>query len=104
VGRKPKNRFVEGTIAFEKGTELKIYDVKLPFSVKVTYKAKVSEKLDGSPKYAESEMYVTKPLSEKKLIRKEIQKMGYKVVKIEAQIVKFSDLCPQCHRSGIPKV
>jgi hypothetical protein len=104
VGRKPKNRFVEGTIAFEKGTELKIYDVKLPFSVKVTYKAKVSEKLDGSPKYAESEMYVTKPLSEKKMIRKEIQKMGYKVVKIEAQTVKFSDLCPQCFRSGVPKI
>jgi len=104
VGRKPKNSFVEGTIAFEKGTELKIYEVKLPFSVKVTYKAQVSANLDGSPKYAESEMYVNKPLSEKKLIRKEIQKMGYKVDKIEPQTVKFSDLCPECHRSGIPKV
>jgi len=104
VGRKPKNSFVEGTIAFKKGTDLKIYDVKLPFSVKVTYKLKVSAKPDGSPIYGESETYVTKPLSEKKLIRKEIQKMGYKVIKIEAQTVKFSDLCSNCHRSGIPKV
>ena len=104
VGRKPKNSFVEGTIAFEKGTEHKIYDVKLPFSVKVTYKVQVSADLEGNPIYGESETYVTRPLSEKKLIRKEIQKMGYKVVKIEAQTVKFSDLCPQCHRSGIPKI
>ncbi len=38
------------------------------------------------------------------MLRKEIQKMGYKVVKIEPQIVQFTDLCPQCQRSGNPKI
>jgi len=104
VGRKPKSSFIEGTIAYKKGTEHKIFDVKLPFSVKVTYKTQVSADLDGNPLYAETTTYVSKPISEKKLIRKEIQKMGYKVKKIEPQIVKFTDFCPQCHQSGIPKV
>ena len=104
MGRKPKSSFIEGTIAYEKGTDLKVYDVKLPFSVKVTYKAKISANLDGSPIYGESETYVNKPLSDKKMIRKEIQKMGYKVIKIEPQIQKFTDLCSQCDRRGIPKI
>jgi len=104
VGRKPKSSFIEGTIAYKKGTEHKVFDVKLPFSVKVTYKTQVSADLDGNPLYAETTTYVSKPISEKKMIRKEIQKMGYKVKKIEPQIVQFTDLCPQCQRSGNPKI
>ena len=104
MGRKPKSSFIEGTIAYKKGTEHKVFNVKLPFSVKVTYKTQVSADLDGNPLYAETTTYVSKPISEKKMIRKEIQKMGYKVIKIEPQIVQFTDLCPQCDRSGIPKI
>ncbi len=104
MGRKPKSSFVEGTIAYKKGTEHKVFDVKLPFSVKVTYKVQVSADLDGNPLYAETTTHVSKPISEKKMIRKEIQKMGYKVIKIEPQIAQFTNLCPQCERSGIPKV
>lgn len=104
MGRKPKSSFIEGTIAYKKGTEHKVFDVKLPFSVKVTYKMQISADLDGNPLYGETTTYVRKPISAKKLIRKEIQKMGYKVVKIESQIVQFTDLCPQCDRSGIPKI
>jgi len=104
MGRKAENRFIDGTIAFQKGTEHKVFYVKLPFSVKVTYKVQVSADLEGNPLYGETTTYVSKPISEKKLIRKEIQKMGYKVTKIEPQIVQFTDLCPKCHRSGIPKI
>jgi len=104
MGRKAENRFIDGTIAFQKGTEHKVFDVKLPFSVKVIYKVQVSADLDGNPLYGETTTYVSKPISEKKLIRKEIQKMGYKVKKIEPQIVQFTDLCPQCQRSGNPKI
>jgi len=64
----------------------------------------VSADLEGNPLYGETTTYVSKPISEKKLIRKEIQKMGYKVTKIEPQIVQFTDLCPQCERRGIPKI
>ena len=64
----------------------------------------VSADLEGNPLYGQSEMYVNKPLSGKKLIRSEMKKLGYNVTKIEPQIVKFTDLCPQCERSGIPKV
>ncbi len=104
MGRKPKSSFIQGTIAYKKGTEHKVFDVKLPYSVKVTYQVQVSANLDGSPIYGESTTYVNKPISEKTKLRKEIQKMGYKVKKIEPQIVKFTDLCPQCDRSGIPKI
>ena len=104
MGRKPKNSFIEGTIAFKKGTEHKVYDVKLPSSVMVTYKIPISAKLDGSPIYGESTMFVYKPISEKKMIQKEIEKQGMKVIKIEPQIVKLTDLCPQCGRRGIPKI
>jgi len=37
MGRKTVNKFEEGTIAFKKGTEFRLFDVKLPNSVTVTY-------------------------------------------------------------------
>ena len=104
MGRKTANQFMEGTIASEKGTEHKVYDVKLPNSVKVTYKIKVSAKLDGTPIFGETEMYLPRPVSEKTKIHEELKKNGINVVKIEPQIVKLSDLCPNCHRRGIPRI
>jgi len=104
MGRKTANRFMEGNIASEKGTEHKVYDVKLPTSVKVTYKIKVSAKLDGTPIFGETEMHLPRPVSEKTKIREELTKYGINVVKIVPQIVKLTDLCPNCHRRGIPRI
>ncbi|MGQ0795615.1 MAG: hypothetical protein ACT4N5_05460 [Nitrosopumilaceae archaeon] len=36
MGRKPKNTFTEATIAFEKETEFRLYDVKIPFVYSIT--------------------------------------------------------------------
>jgi hypothetical protein len=104
MGRKTSNQFVEGTIAAKKGTEHLVFDVKLPNSVKVTYKEKISAHLDGTPIFGEAEMYLPRPFSEKTKIRKELIKNGIKVVKITPQIVRLSDLCPNCHRRGKPRI
>jgi hypothetical protein len=36
LGRKPKNKFIETSIAFQKGTEFRLYDVKVPFVYSIT--------------------------------------------------------------------
>ena len=43
-------------------------------------------------------------MSEKSKIITEFENAGHKVLKIEPQTQKLTDLCPQCNRRGIPKI
>ena len=99
MGRKTKNIFEETTIAFKKGTEHRLFDVKLPFSVKVTF-----ETTNPRVAYGTSDQIINLPILEQGKIVKEFEKIGYKVINIEPHTIKISDLCPNCSRKGIPKI
>jgi len=104
MGRKTVNKFEEATIAFKKGTEFRLFDVKLPNSVTVTYRVQIGAKKDGSLIYGTTTTDVNLPVSEKKKIINDFKNAGYKVLKVEPQTVKWTDLCPNCSRRGIPKI
>jgi len=59
--------------------------------------------LNGAITYGITSENIHLPISKEKVI-KELRKRGYKGIKIEPATVKFTDLCPQCNRPGIPKI
>jgi len=99
MGRKPSNKFQETTIAFKKGTEFRLFDVKLPFSSKVTFET-------TDPKFvkAQSDKIVNISPSEKKKITKLFKDNGYKVLKIQPFIMQVPEICPTCKKKGVPKI
>jgi len=104
MGRKPSNKFQETTIAFKKGTEFRLFDVKLPNSVIVTYQVQVSAKKDGTPIFGTTTTNVNLPISEKKKITKLFKDKGYRVIKIELQVMQVPEICPTCKKKGVPKI
>jgi len=99
LGRKPSNKFQETTIAFKKGTEFRLFDVKLPFSSKVTFET-------TDPKFvkAQSDKIVNISPSEKKKITKLFKDNGYRVLKIQPFIMQVPEICPTCKKKGVPKI
>ena len=105
MGRKRKNEFEESSIRFESGMEFQLNHVKVPFWVNITYKEKIGEYNDGKSIYGTTTIMNKRDISEKYEIIKELQKDGYReVLNVEEYTIRFSDLCPNCNRKGIPKV
>ncbi len=104
MGRNRKNKFEETSIRFEKGTEFELNQVKVPFWVNVTYKDPIGKNNDGKIIYGTATEIVKKDISEKDEIIKAVQKEGRIVLNVEEFTIRFSDLCPNCNRKGIPKV
>ena len=105
MGRKRKNKFVESSIAFKKESEFESSHVKVPFFVNVTIQDEIGKYNDGKPIYGTSTIMLKRDISEKDEIIKQLQKDGkYEVLKVEEFPIRFSSLCPDCHRHGIPKV
>jgi len=105
MGRNRKNEFEESSIAFKKESEFEVNQVKFPFMVNVTFKDKIGEYNDGKPIYGTTTVQYKKDISEKDEIIKEFQKDGKKeVLKVEEFTRRFSSLCPDCNRHGIPKI
>jgi len=102
MGRNRKNKFEETSIRFEKGTEFELNQVKVPFFVNVTYKEPISK---DKKYYGTETVLLKKDISEQDEIIKEFQKdSNRKVLNVEEATIRFSDLCPDCDRKGIPKV
>ena len=104
MGRNRKKKFEETSIRFEKGTEFELNQVKVPFWVNVTYKDPIGKYNDGKIIYGTATEIVKKDISEKDEIIKAVQKEGRIVLNVEEFTIRFSDLCPNCNRKGIPKV
>ncbi len=104
MGRYRKNKFEEASIRFEAGTEFELNQVKTPFWVNVTYKEPISEDKNGKKLYGTTTVLIKKDISEKDEIFKAFQKDGKKVINIEEFTFRFSDLCPNCNRKGVPKI
>jgi len=99
LGRKPSNIFQEATIAFKKGTKFRLFDVKLPFSSKVTF-----ETTDPNVIKAQYDEVVSIPHTEKKRITKLFKDKGYKVIKIKPLTMQVPEICPNCKKNGAPKI
>ena len=100
MARKTKNKFEESTLAFEKNTEFRIFDIELPFSVNITFQPI----LDGHlcPGITSQDVYL--PISEKAEIEQKLKKLGHKVIEIKPSIARVIDQCQRCKRKGIPKI
>ena len=99
MGRKPSNSFQEMTVELKKGTEFRMFDVKLPLSCKVIF-----ETTDPKIVKLQGEQVVNIPLNEKTRITKLFQDKGYRVLKIEPYAMQVAELCPSCHNRGVPKI
>jgi len=105
MGRNRKNKFEETSIANKKDSGFEQNHVKVPFFVNVTYKEKIGEYNDGKSISGESTVLDKKDISEKDEIIKEFQKDGNKqVLNVEEFPIRFSSLCPDCNKHGIPKI
>ena len=104
MGRNRKNKFDDSSIRFEAGTEFELNHVKVPFWVNVAYQVKIGKYNDRKSIYGTNIVMIKRHISEKDEIIKEFQKKDYKEINVEECAIKFSNLCPDCNRKGIPKV
>lgn len=99
MGRKPSNTFEDTSLALQQGTEFRMFDVKLPFSCKVTF-----ETTDPKIVKMQSEEVVYIPATEKDRISKLFELKGYRVLKIEPLTMRVPEICPSCIKRGVPKI
>ena len=100
LGRKTKNKFEDSSIALEKGTEFRLFDLALPSWTKITYRPMI----DGQLSIAIGSEDVALPFSQKDEMIKKINALGHQVIEIKPSIMRVTDECPVCHRRGIPKI
>jgi len=104
VGRKPSSRYEDASIGFMEGSKFRLFDVDLPFGVKVTFQQSCGENIDGTKIYGTSEEILLDDISNKKTIIDHYEKNGCIDVKVEKWATRFSDICPVCKKSGIPRI
>jgi len=92
MGRNRKNKSEEFHIANNQAKH-SFSKVKVPFFQIVTIKVKISEDKNAQPIYGTTE----------KIIH-ESQKTDFDVINSEQLTIALSNLCPDCHKLGIPKI
>lgn len=102
MGRKPKNEFIETSLAFKEDSKFRRYDVKMPFLYAITVET-------NDPNIAKMQTtweYFVKSDSNLDGLIKEIESQPYKVkvIKVEPAVRQHTDLCPRCHKRGVPKI
>jgi len=103
LGRKPKNKFIEASLAFKDDSKFKRYDVKMPFLYAIT----VETNDPNNTKMKTTWEFFVKPISKLDEKIKEIesnQSFKVKVIKVEPSVRQLIDLCPRCHKRGVPKI
>jgi hypothetical protein len=101
LGRRPKNKFEDATLVFQEGLKIKRYDVKMPFLYDVTVQI-------NDPDYAKAhtrrEYFVGENSNLDELVKEIESDQSFRVIKVEPAVRQFIDLCPRCHKSGVPKI
>jgi hypothetical protein len=102
VGRKPKNEFIESSYAFERGTEFRLFSVKVPFIHTIT----LETTNPNIVKTGTTREYYAVTEQDLAAIRKEVENdpFGFRIVKIEESTRKLIDFCPRCDQRGTPKI
>jgi len=103
--RKLKNKSQIHFLPAIKNRKITLFQVKIPFYTKITFKVVISEDKKIKKKwYGTSHEIIKKSISEKDEIKKALKKQGKIIKKMEMATVSMSDHCPQCHKHGIPKI
>ncbi len=102
LGRNPINKFIEAILYFEEGGKVKTFDVKVPFCYAMTVET-------SDPNIAKARVtweYFLKDGSKLDELIKEIESQPFKVkvVRVEPVTRQLIDLCPRCHKHGVPKI
>jgi len=92
MARPRKDEFEEATISFEEGTEFELVSVTVPTFAKITYRVKFSIYNDGKPVYADTERIEKRSISDQEF-KKEFQKKGMEIIRIEDATIKFRNFC-----------
>jgi len=102
MGRKPINKFIEAGLAFREDSKFKKYDEKIPFVYAIT----VETNDPNNAKMQTTWEYFLKDDSKLNELIKEIESQPFKVkvIKVEPAVRPFTDLCPRCHKRGVPKI
>lgn len=87
---------------FKENSKIRRYDVKMPFLYAITVET-------NDPNIAKMQTtweYFVKSDSNLDGLIKEIESQPYKVkvIKVEPAVRQLTDLCPRCHKRGIPKI
>jgi hypothetical protein len=100
MGRKTKNRSKQVHLAFKEGSTIQEYYVEIPFIYRLTMTP-----TEMGQTGEETKLFFVKPDSNLDGLIKEIEnKYPYKIVNGEKHTERWTDLCPRCHLSGIPKI
>lgn len=100
LGRKRKNDFEVFYLDMDPSLKILTYNLKVPFTYSLTVET-------NDPKIAKASTvweYYVNPISDLEQLIREIESKKYKVINSEESTRKITDLCPQCHRHGIPKI
>lgn len=102
MGRKPKNEFIEASLAFKENSLIRKYDVKMPF----LYALMVETNDPNNAKMQTTWEYYLKDESNLDALIKEVESQPFKVkvIKVEPATRQITDLCPRCHNRGVPKI
>ena len=103
MGRKPKNLYSVHNIANIQDSQFKLFEVKLPFAVEVTYEVVLNSD-QKNPITGRTSEIIYKPISDVNDIFLILKKLGYKLRDIEPWTVKLTDICPDCQKNGVPRV
>ncbi len=104
MGRPRKNKLEEFFIANNYEVKHNLSHVKIPFFLKAIYKEKIGEYNNGKPIYGTTDQIVRYLHFTKDEITKKFQEKGLEIINFEQVTVLLPDLCPQCRRTGIPKI
>ena len=100
--RPNKDKFIETSYAFRKGTEHRLVSVSLPEHSKITYKVKISEDLNGKAIYGTTDELIRTSHYTEDEIKKLFREKNAIVTKIEKATTQLPNFCERCTREGVP--
>lgn len=100
MGRKIKNPWVQVQIENSDKT-FKWYTVKVPFPVNIEIRPKGPKCTKIAGTFVKTVNWF---FSEKEKLVTQLEKLAYEVKSVKPLSMRFTELCPQCNRRGIPKI
>lgn len=99
MGRKPKNKYAEASIAWVKDSDFRMFYVKIPKWLEV----KIAIIENGQYNGTETNLVSVDNINGEEFVRK-IKKLGYKVLYVNHYTIQIPNICPQCKKEGTPKI
>ena len=102
MARPRKDKFIETSYEFRKGTEHELVYVSVPSFSKITFKEKLGKYNDGKAIYGTSDQIIRTLYYTNDEIKKLFLEKGLIVTKIEKATMQLPNFCERCRRKGTP--